>query len=140
MTQLGYTTSLAGIVATVIIAISLLLVWRSRERKSLPVKRHLTIRIDDIPVDTTRDALARDLKWIVDQSSGTREETTVVHHHLVRRDQNFASATATFYTSVSAIKLIKKLHQARTGHQYRFDIKFHGITPLYEDAQGVGVE
>ncbi|KAI1179882.1 hypothetical protein F4777DRAFT_532343 [Nemania sp. FL0916] len=53
---------------------------------------------------------------------------------LVRMGEDSACGTATFYTSISVDQLAQRLQDAsrNRGHYYKFDSKFHGITPLYE--------
>jgi hypothetical protein len=101
----------------------------------------LTLRIDEVPTDKSHEALEHDLKSILEQDPGLKEDSIIIiQHFLVARDQTMACATATFCTSISANEVIRKLHLAKTNLPYRFDVKFYGITPLYEGHGGADVK
>ncbi|KAK3371804.1 hypothetical protein B0T24DRAFT_579256 [Lasiosphaeria ovina] len=145
-TQPGWATALASLLLAFVIAAggaaaAGLLVRRPPETKTLATKRQLTLRIEDIPVSTTVEQLQCDLESIVERELGLKEDAvTVVYHHLVRRNHEWACATATFSTSLPEDRLVQKLGQARDSHSYRFYAKVDGITPLYEDPKGAHVD
>ncbi|ERF76578.1 hypothetical protein EPUS_05851 [Endocarpon pusillum Z07020] len=142
MDQLNWGKHLTGALATLVITICCYaLFWRPPKRTVSTPKRFLTLRIDEVPIDKSREALEHDLKSVVERDPGLKEDSiTIMQHSLVRRDQKMACATATFRTSIPANEVIRKLHQARSSLPYRFDVKFHGITPLYEGRGGTDVD
>jgi hypothetical protein len=135
-TQLGWSTAFIGALVALVIAHF----WRPPKTKTSTIKRPLTLRIDEVPVNKLPETLECDIKSIVEGDPDLKAASiTIERHFLVARDQKIACATATFYTSISADELISKLDRVRASHPYRFDVKFHGITPLYE-AAGADVE
>ncbi|KAK1977851.1 hypothetical protein LZ30DRAFT_243022 [Colletotrichum cereale] len=106
-------------------------------------KRDLAVRIDDVPVDKSCEALRDDLRSITAQDLGMKATIdTVGRLSLVRRDKDYACATATISTSIPGAELLKRLNCASKGLAlpYRFDCEFYGITPLYESEDGVAVD
>jgi hypothetical protein len=133
--------SLTSLVALLIAILFHVLFRRPQSKKSSVYKRPLTLRINEVPVDKSHEALQRDFKSIVERDPDLREGvTTIAHHFLVQRDQKTFCATTTLNTSIAANELVKKLGQARAGQPYRFDVDFHGITPLYETLDGADIE
>ncbi|KAL6857501.1 hypothetical protein ACO1O0_004937 [Amphichorda felina] len=76
----------------------------------------LTLRILEVPIDTTREQLKVNLESII------------------------SSDSVTFHASVSKVDLIKRLRQTSLDYPYKFDLDFYGITPVYEDPSGANVE
>jgi hypothetical protein len=135
------TLFIGALVALAITICSQALFWRPPKKRISTPKQPLTLRIDEIPIDTSIAALTRDLHSVVYQHLGLKEDAiTIKLHSLFRRDQRTACATATFGTSLPKTELIKKLQQAETNLPHRFDNRFHGITPLYEAREGAEVE
>lgn len=100
----------------------------------------LTLRILEVPIDTTREQLKVNLESIISSDSGLRDKVTLRLHSLVRRDRMSSCATVTFHASVSKVDLIKRLRQTSLDYPYKFDLDFYGITPVYEDPSGANVE
>jgi hypothetical protein len=120
--------------------------WRTHKKSSpkkgvSTPKRFVTLRIEEIPIDTSSAALTDNLRSLVNQHLDLKEDRiTIDQPSPIQRNQKIACATATFHTRVPADELIRKLHQAEARPSYRFDVKFHGITPLYEAQGGADVE
>ncbi|KMU75721.1 hypothetical protein CISG_04895 [Coccidioides immitis RMSCC 3703] len=115
----------------------------SRSSGKLPPKpkRALTLRVDEVPIDKAHAAFKSDLETIIGRDQALENDTiSILQHLLVRRDRKVACGTATFYTSIPASELLTRLHRASFGFQYRFDIKFYGITPLYETGGAADVD
>ncbi|KAF2176608.1 hypothetical protein K469DRAFT_812982 [Zopfia rhizophila CBS 207.26] len=110
-------------------------------KKASTTKRPLTLRIEEVPIDKSREDFEHDLKSIVKRDPDLKDDSIVlVQYFLVRRDQRMACATATLLTSIPVNEVIRKLRQAGSSLPYRFDAKFYGITPLYEGHEGADVD
>ncbi|RYP53591.1 hypothetical protein DL768_001455 [Monosporascus sp. mg162] len=132
------------LVAPVVILITAMsrnaLFRRAPTQKDKP-QRHLTLRIDDVPSDKSREALKNDLRSIATRDSGLQETiNTLSRLTLVRRNEHSACATASFRTSIPEDVLLGRLRCAGEGLPYRYDCKFYGITPLYEDETSTKVD
>ena len=115
--------------------------WRPRKQGVQRPRRLLTLRINEIPTDTLPKDLECELESIIERDQVLKnDKITLSHHFLVRRSEREACGTVTLHTSISTDKVIERLHKARTGLQYSFDVKFLGITPLYEAEGGADVE
>lgn len=113
----------------------------TQAKQNVTRKASITLRIKEILIKMSSADLKRDLQSIVDQHPGLKEDcVTITQLTLIQMDQKIACATATFCTSFSAEELIRELKQAKAGFPYRFDVKFHGITPIYEAQGGADVE
>ncbi|ORY62117.1 uncharacterized protein BCR38DRAFT_347066 [Pseudomassariella vexata] len=103
-------------------------------------KRHVVIRIYEIPIDTTREQLQTDLTEIAKKDLALQEAvSTIKRISLVRIDKKWACATASFHTSISDVELARRFNRAAEG-QYQYDCRFDGITPLYEDERDAIVD
>ncbi|KAI1825244.1 hypothetical protein F4861DRAFT_538149 [Xylaria intraflava] len=116
---------------------------KDKKTKAKP-KRHLTLRVNDVPAAWTRERFEDDLRSI-SLSDPALEETikTLSRVSLIRSNENNACGTVTFYTSLSNQGLLQRLQAAsNTGKErpYKFDYTFHGITPLYEHESGAQVD
>lgn len=102
--------------------------------------RPLTLRVEDISVETSGEEFEAYIKTVV-ENDPTLQIARVTHHHLTRRNLKKACATVTFYTSKPPDQLIEQLlTHPKFAQIYRFDTKFLGITPLYEPPEGGQVE
>lgn len=100
-----------------------------------------TLRIDDIPLGTSADTLASDLRSILPQGSGPSSDTTDVRvRSLVPWDQYTLCATAAFRTALKAEDLCRQLNEGRGDYPFTFTSKFEGITPLHADQAGADIE
>ena len=132
-----------SILFTVIIATCylMLLLRPSKKRKAIKPKKPLTLRIEGIHIDKSRDDLRHDLMSIVECNSVLKQDAiTIKTHAIVPRDQRKACATATFHTSMSKNEMMRRLCEASASTQYRFDDGYQGITPLYDASGDADVE
>lgn len=137
----AWTIVLGSTLVSILIVVSIHMVFYRSPRKKTPRWRKLALRIDQIPTDKPADVFQRDLQSIINGAPDLKEcATSIKHHLLVQRNARMACATATFYTSLDGTELVAKLKQAGSRHPYRFDVDFHGMTPLYEDPAGADVE
>jgi hypothetical protein len=91
------------------------------------------LRIEQIPIEKTKKALESELQCVLERTSTNNDyATSITQLSIVPRDQKTACATATFDTPIPPNDLLRKLQQANPRIQYEFDLKFYGITPLYE--------
>ncbi|KAI0437727.1 hypothetical protein F4803DRAFT_570483 [Xylaria telfairii] len=82
-------------------------------------KRYLTLRVNQVPLDSTRESFENTLKSIATPNPVLYEAVnTLSHVTLVRMNKHSACATVTVHTSLSNDEL--------------FDSDFYGITPLYD--------
>ncbi|KAH9903854.1 vegetative incompatibility protein HET-E-1 [Xylariomycetidae sp. FL2044] len=101
--------------------------------------RHLTLRIDGIPIDTSDETLNNELKTMTAQDPGLRDTVYSVGR-ITPRDSQWACATATFHTSIPEAELVRRLQQASGIPTYKYDSDFYGITPLYIGVTRVDVD
>lgn len=100
--------------------------------------KFLTLRIDEIPPDHTKETLENELRSILqsitEADADLRQaiDLTVIVHSLERRTEDRLCSTTTFCTSISAIKLVAELRKAGQKYRYDYNCDFSGITPLYE--------
>ncbi|RYP39571.1 hypothetical protein DL767_002119 [Monosporascus sp. MG133] len=114
--------------------------WKAPAQKQTS-QRHLTLRIDEVPSDKSREALKNDLRSISTRDSGLEETINTLNRlTLVRRNKHSACATASFRTSIPEDVLLGRLQYASEGLPYKYDCKFYGITPLYEDETSAKVD
>lgn len=112
--------------------------WRQRPLRRLPNrssqhKRAITLRIEQVPVDKPKEDLESELRSLLEQDLTNEDYTiSITQLSIVRRDEKTACATATFDTSILPNDLLGRLRQASSRLQYKFDLKFYGITPVYE--------
>jgi hypothetical protein len=91
------------------------------------------MRIEQIPMEKPKEALEGELQRLLEGNLTNEDYTiSITQLSIVPRDQRMACATATFNTSIPPNDLLRKLRQANLRLQYEFDLKFYGITPLYE--------
>lgn len=128
---------LAGIIVAVVIPAAVRLLAGRLPEKKTSAPKPLTLRIDEVPISTSRDQLERELESTIRRNSDLTQGKNIIVHHLTPRDHKTACATATFHSSLAAPQLLQRIDG---GHSYRFDDKFHGITPLYEAPGGGDVE
>ena len=104
-----------------------------------------TLRIEGIPVDTSREDLEKNLKL-----SDEKEEVspdlgnalrTMRVRSLAQKDKRFCTATVDM-TTTSVEKLVQLFNSSQRFNQlgYRLDCTFGGITPLAEDRNGAECE
>ena len=93
--------------------------------------KSLTLRIQEIPTHVTQNELLNELEKLSHHTdvSGTGG-TNVIQLSLVRRDKRGACATVTFRSLPRPLEEIGR--KSRIVHRYAYDIKFLGITPVYE--------
>ncbi|RYP62421.1 hypothetical protein DL769_007310 [Monosporascus sp. CRB-8-3] len=134
---------------SVFVAVAIIItpaVFRSVSHRQVSTKkerpeRHLTLRIDEVPSDTSREVLENDLRSIAKRDSGLQDAINALSQlTLVRRNKHIACATASFRTSIPEDELIERLRRASEGQPYKYDCKFYGITPLYEDETSAQVD
>ena len=91
----------------------------------------LTLRIQEIPTNVTHNELLNELENLSYRNdvSGTGD-TNVLRLSLVRKDRRGACATVTFRSLPWPLEAIGR--KSRIVHRYAYDIKFLGITPVYE--------
>lgn len=131
----------------IIIIIISLFVFVPRRRTSGPVKSKVikpyAVRVECIPLGYPHETLQNELENIVNGDLDLKNGVeSISHHFLSQKDQRFACATATFFTSLSSDELITKLSKASSSLSlgYCFDIDFFGITPLYDSFQVDDIE
>ncbi|PHH78729.1 hypothetical protein CDD80_6364 [Ophiocordyceps camponoti-rufipedis] len=111
--------------------------WRSPTADPVPAPaRRLTLRIHNIPIETTLENLRDNLKRIASRFSalkGTIDELQA--SSLVRCGQRLC-ATVSFSTVVPEAEILRLL-QGAGEYPYEYDFDFYGITPLHEDVTGV---
>ncbi|ORY70348.1 uncharacterized protein BCR38DRAFT_471661 [Pseudomassariella vexata] len=100
--------------------------------------RYLTLRVDGIPIRSSRDAFESDLECITSQSPDLRNVVDkLVIRSFVPKDRYSICATVTIRTRVPEDVLLYRLKHASDEHPYRYDCTFYGITPLYEDKSAI---
>ncbi len=120
--------------------------WRNPRRRDEPKKakeRYLTLRVNGVPLEKTRESLEDDLKsTAIPDPALLKPMITLSHISLVRLNKHSACATATFHTSFPSDELVRRLQAASNerGYPYKFDSGFYGITPLYEHEKDAYVE
>ena len=132
-----------SILATVVIATCCHVLWLrpSKKRKAIKPKKPLTLRIEEIHIDRSRDDLQCELTFMVECDPVLKQDAiTVQTHAIVPKDQRKACATATFYTSIPKNEMMRRLCEASASTQYRFDDNYEGITPLYDASGNADVE
>jgi hypothetical protein len=93
--------------------------------------RPYTLRIQEIPPNVTHSELLNKLENLHPHSNDERVgDTNVLQLSLVRKDRLGSCATVTFRSLPSLFATIER--KSRIIHEYAYDIKFLGITPLYE--------
>jgi len=128
-----------------ILTLLYIFIWNAQASKPTSQVRQvrpLTLRVEDISVDISREEFETDIKIVVENDPTLQKHVArVTHHHLTRRNLKKACATVTFYTSIPADQLIRQLlSHPKFAQTCRFDTKFLGITPLYEPPEGGQVE
>ncbi|KAH7130945.1 hypothetical protein EDB81DRAFT_129655 [Dactylonectria macrodidyma] len=118
--------------------------WRqSKDKPAAPVpkRRHITLRIEDIPPGTESKEFEDIIRSMLENDAALTD-IKMEFHFLIPRSNKRSCATATFYTFMSPKALILKLDQAAESYSYKFkfDHKFHGITPVYQDTGNVDVD
>lgn len=130
----------------IVIIISLFVLVPRRRTSSTgksKVIKPYAIRVECIPLGYPHENLQNELENIVngdlDLKNGVKR---ILHHFLSQKDQRFACATATFFTSLSPDELTRKLTNGSTRLSlgYCFDVDFFGITPLYDSFQVDDIE
>jgi hypothetical protein len=93
--------------------------------------KSLTLRIQEIPTSVTQNELLKELENLSHRIdvSGTGG-TNIIQLSLVRRDKRGSCATVTFRSLPRPLEDIER--KSRIVHRYAYDIKFLGITPVYE--------
>jgi hypothetical protein len=127
------------VTATIVI---LLTAVRARWRQPLeaPKPKSLTFRIDDIPIEHTKE-LVRNLRSVAEHDPVLREAVaTIVHHSVAPKYKRFVCATVSITTPLSGQDLCARLHRSGKCYPYSYTCKFDGITPLYVDEKGADVE
>lgn len=127
------------LLSVVVVICCQLLFWRPPEKTKF--RRPFTLRIEEVPINKSSNDLQCDLISIITGDSNLKQDAiTIEIHSIVPKDQRIAYATATFDTSIPSNEMMKRLRIAGASLPYRFDDKFHGITPLYEASKDVDVE
>ncbi|KAJ6058350.1 uncharacterized protein N7446_007933 [Penicillium canescens] len=115
---------------------------RARRRQPLeaPKPKSLTFRIDDIPIDHTKE-LVRNIRSVAKHDPVLRgAAATIVHHSVAPKDKRFICATVSITTPLSGEDLCARLHRSGKCYPYSYTCKFDGITPLYEDEKGADID
>ncbi|KAJ5900022.1 hypothetical protein N7495_004766 [Penicillium taxi] len=132
---------LAKIVATasiVIVVTALLVRWR--QPLEVPKPKRLTFRVDNIPINDTKE-LEHNIKSFAEQDPDLqRAVATIICHRLTPRDKHFFCATVSITTSLSGENLCARLSRTSKCYPYTFTCRFDGITPLYEGESGADVD
>lgn len=103
--------------------------------------RLLALCIEEVPIDTSREALDRDLKSLFERDATLKGDSIAVVLHFLVPQKPQATLCNRLYPYLNTTeRVIGKLRQAWFGLPYRIDAKFYGITPLYEDPRGIHVE
>ncbi|TDZ35774.1 Protein SERAC1 [Colletotrichum spinosum] len=138
----------AAVAFTAMVAVLLVLLVRLLQARSThqPVRsntnrrtaKDITLRIDDIPGETSTTTLEPNLQSLGTKHSLELRETlsTLRVCSLARRDARFACATVIVRTRLADTELLTELQSLlkASGFRYRCDCTFYGITPLYENA------
>ncbi|KAI3333095.1 hypothetical protein F4824DRAFT_491112 [Ustulina deusta] len=116
---------------------------RRRDEPKKAKERYLTLRVNGVPLEKTRESLDDDLKsTAIPDPALLKPMSTLSHISLVRLNKHSACATATFHTSFPSDELVRRLQAASNerGYPYKFDSGFYGITPLYEHEKDAYVD
>ncbi|KAM7210732.1 hypothetical protein V8F06_013894, partial [Rhypophila decipiens] len=126
---------------TIFIAITVPLCYRLSRRSppkpptpKPPTPKRLPVRITNIPPDTSRENVERQLRSIAVE---THVITDASVYHLVPTNRGTVCTTATVCTSSSENELLQRLHEALP---YSFDCHFYGITSLYTPQIGADAD
>ena len=130
-----------AVIVLIITAIARSIFPRQMSIETKKPERYLTLRIDEIPIDTSDKTLGHELKKIGAQDPDLRNNIRSVSQiSLASRDSRWACATATFHTSIPETELVRRLQRASEKRMYKYDSDFYGITPLYGGSGRVDVE
>lgn len=106
--------------------------------------KEVTLRVQQIRLDTTVEALQGDFKTIGRRLYPGLQSILkgAQVRSLCRRDREFCTATIVLTISVPLGELLQALERATTaaGLELEFDSSFGGITPLWEDPSGANCE
>ncbi|KAK1579705.1 uncharacterized protein LY79DRAFT_652008, partial [Colletotrichum navitas] len=100
--------------------------------------KSLTFRVDDIPVEHVDD-LDRNIQSIAERDADLHG-AAFTRRSLGHSDKEHVCATVTTTTTLSGKDLCSRLAQAGKDFPYSYSCDFDGITPLYEDTNGVAVD
>lgn len=102
-----------------------------------------TLRIEGIPVNTSREDLEKNLKLNDGKVPSDLRNAlrTAKVRSLAKKDKRFSTATVDM-TTTSVEKLVQLFNNSSEFNQlgYRLDCTFGGITPLAEDSDGAECE
>ncbi|GKT46206.1 uncharacterized protein ColSpa_06387 [Colletotrichum spaethianum] len=144
--DLGLWSNTFGLVIAVIVCLAAFAVSRrpaptaqSAAKKPKPSKS-LTFRVDDIPIEHAEN-FDRNLQSVAELDESLRGAAVpFVRRSLERKDQAFMCATVLTTTRLSGKELCTRLSQASKDYHYSYSCDFDGITPMFEDVNGVAVD
>lgn len=117
----------------------------SRRNPSSQVRpKEVTIRIQLVPIDLSDQDLIEDLGTLCDvlpdDSISALDSAKI--RSLQPTDKDYCSATVILKTTKPVEDLVNSLNEAseEIGLDYEFDCTFYGITPLWEDPEGIDCE
>jgi hypothetical protein len=126
-----------------LLAITLILFGRQQGRQhetphtivaKIPSGNHsktLTLRIQGIPTNVTHNELLNELENLSNDTEASGiGDSNVFQLSLVRKDRRGACATVTFRSLPRPLEAVER--KSRIVHRYAYDVKFLGITPVYE--------
>ncbi|KAH6653092.1 hypothetical protein BKA67DRAFT_536788 [Truncatella angustata] len=124
---------------------TVLILFKARLAKPVHIrpKRHVALRVQDIPTAKSREVLRNDLAEIAATDSILDEAVKTINRiSLVPVSKQWACATASFCTSLSDTELVERFSRATKGRpiEYKYDCTFYGITPLYDDEAGAKID
>lgn len=105
----------------------------------------VVLRVENIPIDCDRAKLQQDIRSLATYAPNELKEALrrAKIRSLARRDSRYASATLAVATSAPREDIRDGLQEAveldPSDLNYRFDLTFFGITPLYEQIHGLDV-
>ncbi|KAH8197651.1 hypothetical protein TruAng_008195 [Truncatella angustata] len=139
--------SFQGLLSIVFMALitTVLILFKARLAKPVHIrpKRHVALRVQDIPTAKSREVLRNDLAEIAATDSILDEAVKTINRiSLVPVSKQWACATASFCTSLSDTELVERFSRATKGRpiEYKYDCTFYGITPLYDDEAGAKID